>query len=810
MMHRRWNGLPIALLTRASVLLALGITARGQQYGPWHVVGPFEHPAGYANLDQRHEPETALSRMRPGQGGPNLERRFAGEERLDIGWRTVAGGATRLDVGGIDLCKVLPAVPGKAAWEDLSAAYLYRTIHAASARDLRVHMGSDDGLKVWLNGAWFFEHSVGRGVGQFDEALVLPLQEGANHLLIKVVNGGGGWGFRMSPWRNPKHAAVAEAVDRGVRHLLESQLIDGSWGGHRGRMPGDAAFRIYSLLECGVPRDHPVIQRGRAFLLAHENPSVYACAAKLLALAELDGEGDRQRMGELMASMHESEMPDGLWRYSVAGYNAHLDRGDLSNALFVALGLRAAAHAGVSVKPSLWSRVARGALACQAPSDGEPRTGRTVEARGFGYTPGAIPTSSMTVAGVSMLAIVDQEAGARVLPRLKGPVQVGIRCGLAWLREHFSWDTNAGHGSGHHNFFSIYGIERAGGLLGLPSVAGRDWYWEGSDWLLKRQAANGTWSEPSGHVETELALLFLSRATASLTGRPGRGAAPSWSTPEDAPAEVRLRGSGDTPATLWVEGLSADAVAELEWPGQRGLGPHIERVDYYALRNVPGAVEGHIARVEADPSVPSGTTRFAIRHSFEANGTWLVHARVVCVRKPESPGVAGERVELISDEMELSVKSVIDSEQLAYAEDAQRNLLRGLELVTAASSQIAGEERWKVRDGNYGTRWHCEKPDAEPWLKIALERSVRARTVALTHGWPSPKYADAARPFRGELRLNGKEPIDWEMDPDPMRKTLIDLGRPTRVRSIELRITEELNGTLGGDAVGFSEVELFR
>jgi hypothetical protein len=798
------------ILLRTSPLLLLAGTAWSQQWGAWHAVGPFEHPAGYENLDQRHEPEMTLWLMRPGQDGPDLERRFTGEDRVDVGWRALAGGSTDFDIGTIDLRTVIPAVPGKAQWEDYSAAYLYRTAQVGSARKVRVHMGSDDGLKVWLNGAWIFEHSVARGVGQYDEALVLPLRKGTNHLLVKVVNGEGGWGFRMGPWRNPRHAAIAAAVDRGVRHFLDRQLIDGSWGGHHGTTPGNTAFRIYTLLKCGVPPGHPAIQRGRAFLLAHENSAVYSCAAMILALAELDGKGDRDRIRELVEVMAESAEPNGLFRYSVEGYNSQHERGDLSNALFVALALRASARAGITVKPSLWTTVAKGALACQAASDGKSRTGRAIEPRGFGYTPGSQPTSSMTVAGVSMLAIVDQEAGARVLPRLRGPIQTGIRGGLAWLREHFNWNTNVGHPAGHHAFFSIYGIERVGGLLERASVAGRDWYWEGSDWLLKHQAAGGTWSESGGHVETELALLFLARATAILTGKPSASAAPAWSTPDAPGAAVALRGSGDTPAILWVESLADDLTAGLEWAGQKGRGPHIVHVDYFAQRDIPGASAQRIARVEADPSAPAGSERFAIRHRFEANGTWLVHARVLCVRKPEGAGVLGEEVELVSDEMEVRVQNVISPEQLAYASDARKNLLRTVNVITACSSQIAGEERWKVKDGHFGTRWHCAKSDGEPWLKIALNRSVRARTVALTHGWPSPMHVDAARPFSGQLLINGRETIDWEMDPDPMTKTTIDLGRTTRVRSLELRITEVLNGNLGSDAFGFSEIELFR
>jgi hypothetical protein len=64
--------------------------------------------------------------------------------------------------------------------------------------------------------------------------------------------------------------------------------------------------------------------------------------------------------------------------------------------------------------------------------------------------------------------------------------------------------------------------------------------------------------------------------------------------------------------------------------------------------------------------------------------------------------------------------------------------------------------------------------------------------------------------LRGELIINGRETIRWEMDPDPMTKTLIDLGKSHRIRSLELRIKGTLNGNLGDGAFGFSEVEVYR
>jgi hypothetical protein len=183
---------------------------------------------------------------------------------------------------------------------------------------------------------------------------------------------------------------------------------------------------------------------------------------------------------------------------------------------------------------------------------------------------------------------------------------------------------------------------------------------------------------------------------------------------------------------------------------------------------------------------------------------------MMCISEPSTSGVLGEEVELLSGEMEVLVKDVVTEEQLAYAEQTKNNLLRGAQVHASASSQIGGEEASRAVDGHYSTRWHCAIHDNTPSLKLSLGRPIRGRKIMFSHAWPRPKYVDSPRPLRGELIINGRQTIRWEMDPDPMTKTMIDLGKSHRIRSLELRITDTLNAKLGGGAFGFSEVEVYR
>lgn len=79
--------------------------------------------------------------------------------------------------------------------DSVSAYYLYRTVTATEVGSLPVVIGSDDTLEVWLNGVGLWRNEVNRGVGSNPDRITLPLKAGANTLLLKVVNNGGGSGF---------------------------------------------------------------------------------------------------------------------------------------------------------------------------------------------------------------------------------------------------------------------------------------------------------------------------------------------------------------------------------------------------------------------------------------------------------------------------------------------------------------------------------------------------------------------------------------------------------------------------------------
>ncbi|MCH2129440.1 MAG: PSD1 and planctomycete cytochrome C domain-containing protein [Pirellulaceae bacterium] len=78
---------------------------------------------------------------------------------------------------------------------DNTANYIYRIINSPVVQDPTLFLGSDDAIKVWVNGTKVHENFVSRGAAVGQEAIKVSLKEGRNEVLIKIVNGGGPSGF---------------------------------------------------------------------------------------------------------------------------------------------------------------------------------------------------------------------------------------------------------------------------------------------------------------------------------------------------------------------------------------------------------------------------------------------------------------------------------------------------------------------------------------------------------------------------------------------------------------------------------------
>jgi len=80
-----------------------------------------------------------------------------------------------------------------------AAFYLARSIFTPVERTINLSLGSDDGIRVYLNGEEVFANNTQRGVTPDSDQTAITLRPGENTLVLKIVNGGGAAGFYYKP-----------------------------------------------------------------------------------------------------------------------------------------------------------------------------------------------------------------------------------------------------------------------------------------------------------------------------------------------------------------------------------------------------------------------------------------------------------------------------------------------------------------------------------------------------------------------------------------------------------------------------------
>src|SRR5262249_30889039 len=95
---------------------------------------------------------------------------------------------------------------------DKCATYVYRTIRVERKQPLTLYLGSDDGIKVWLNGKLVHSKILVRVLAPNQDIVPVVLQPGENRLLMKIVNLAGGYGFYFSTREKEKDERLEESM----------------------------------------------------------------------------------------------------------------------------------------------------------------------------------------------------------------------------------------------------------------------------------------------------------------------------------------------------------------------------------------------------------------------------------------------------------------------------------------------------------------------------------------------------------------------------------------------------------------------
>lgn len=168
--------------------------------GPWQVLGPFRADS----FDQAHDadfgPEKQVDLAQSFQNG---ELKWTAQPDWKDSQVQEFSGA---------------AGPG--------ATYLFRSVTVEPATRIKLFLGSDDGLRVWVNGQQVLDKKVRRGVAADQEQLEISLEPGENRLLVKISNGDGpsGYYFRVADADLPENILAIVRVP--VAERSEAQRLE--------------------------------------------------------------------------------------------------------------------------------------------------------------------------------------------------------------------------------------------------------------------------------------------------------------------------------------------------------------------------------------------------------------------------------------------------------------------------------------------------------------------------------------------------------------------------------------------------------
>lgn len=176
------------------------------EWGPWSICAPFVG-SERGMLVAPRPPEAELARMNHNGPGPDLSATYEGKNGTVAAWRSI---------GVVDNERIRFSTFEDPALNNQTTGYLYRRVECTKAVDYPVTMGSDDGLRLWVNGTLLIDADVPRGLNAEAHKLTLHFEPGVNHILVKVTQGGGGWEYQLNT-----SMPLAADVDAKLRFVLD-------------------------------------------------------------------------------------------------------------------------------------------------------------------------------------------------------------------------------------------------------------------------------------------------------------------------------------------------------------------------------------------------------------------------------------------------------------------------------------------------------------------------------------------------------------------------------------------------------------
>ncbi|MBI5723998.1 MAG: hypothetical protein HZA50_08580 [Planctomycetes bacterium] len=172
----------------------------------WIIVGPFPNPGGrtdwrqppvdWEKLEINYHKDFLVKAGGAKDVKPKLDGKVPCDDVPAAGWgpdksytwQPIWGDLKKhaVDIAGFYSKQSLPAMN--------SIAYLAAFINADEEKKVILTIGTDDGMKLWINGEFVVTHRIHRGAVVDDDAIPVMLRKGLNMILLRVDTDTGGWG----------------------------------------------------------------------------------------------------------------------------------------------------------------------------------------------------------------------------------------------------------------------------------------------------------------------------------------------------------------------------------------------------------------------------------------------------------------------------------------------------------------------------------------------------------------------------------------------------------------------------------------
>ena len=141
--------------------------------------------------------------------------------------------------------------------DDHSAYALFSLTSDVERTGVRMRVGSDDAIKVWLNGEVVHKYAINRPARDFQDTFQVDLKKGDNFLLVKVSERGGNWTMFVGIEQVESRAdtqdpdIIADVNDDGVVNIQDLVLVAsrfGYTGQHAADVNQDGIVNIQDLV----------------------------------------------------------------------------------------------------------------------------------------------------------------------------------------------------------------------------------------------------------------------------------------------------------------------------------------------------------------------------------------------------------------------------------------------------------------------------------------------------------------------------------------------------------------------------------